>query len=372
MILGMEIGMFIMGVYALATGRMTLWRNRVVHGPVARFLGLVAMAPVPLTVLLAVGPRALVTRHDPSHRWHLVALEVGAISLCIVVIYVLGILWSGLGTTTTGEAEQNAFRRAYPGQFGGSPLSIEGLQQPQKRRSPLTAMSFLLLGLAIAAGVVAGLGISRPAASTRETKPPGDPDRHGDQYDAADPPEQVPDGVDARLLSPGAKIYLSNLQEFAWKAGAPGWRFGKAGDLGAPGEPRLIQFHSQKTTRSLSMHPPDRGYTRVCYYLGRRAQVLRATTGLSDDEPQQTPQPTRFLVLGDGKLLWQSGIHGDSNSSSVIDLDVSRVNVLELRTHVMAASSTGSHAVWLQPYVVTKGATKGPHAPRAKKGNAVN
>lgn len=388
MLLGMEIALFIMGIAALTTGKMTLWKGRVVYGPGARFLGLVALAPVPLSfvmgvaVAIAMGPRALTIRHDPSLRWLIAGLEFSVIALCTTVIYALGAVWSAPGTAPPVETEQDAFRRAYPERFGGSPFSVEPVQgatnlstmgllstprsepagpttqQPPKRRPVRTALNYILMGIAATAGVIAGYGINRPAANTVETRPQGDPDGNGDKYDAADPPDHLPDRVDRRLLTPGAKLYLSNQPEFAWKPGAPGWTFGKAGDLGAPGAPRLIQFHSQKTTLSLSMHPPDRGYTRVCYYLARRAQLLHATAGLSDDDPHQTPQPTRFLVLGDGKLLWQSKIHRDSNFASVIDLDVSQVNVLELRTHVMAGTSTGCHAVWLQPYVLTKGARK--------------
>src|SRR5262249_5602912 len=145
------------------------------------------------------------------------------------------------------------------------------------------------------------------------------------------------------------------LQEFAWKPGRPGWRFGKAGKLGTVEQPqRLILFGGAAAPKGLSMHPPDTGYTRICYYLDNRAQTLNVKGGVSDDDRQTKPNPTRFVILVDGQVLWRSPWIEEFGTASTLSLDVSQATILELRTFVESGNSTGSHAVWLDPYVVVK------------------
>ena len=154
---------------------------------------------------------------------------------------------------------------------------------------------------------------------------------------------------------------MSDLPEFAWKPGAGGWTFGKAGSLGNLAQPKaMILFHGQTPAKGLSMHPPRVGYARVCYDLARRAQTLDAKVCLSEDDKQVRPNPTHFEVFGDGKVLWRSPpLRTYGEASGFTDRDVSQVNVLELRTYVDAGDDLGSHAVWVNPFVVVKQETKG-------------
>src|SRR5438552_1663107 len=48
MILGMEIGMIIFGIVTLTTGKLTLSKSKVVTGSLARHLGFLLLAPVPV------------------------------------------------------------------------------------------------------------------------------------------------------------------------------------------------------------------------------------------------------------------------------------------------------------------------------------
>ena len=48
MILGAEIAMLVLGFMTLATGKMSLGKQRVVGSPLARQLGFVLLLPIPL------------------------------------------------------------------------------------------------------------------------------------------------------------------------------------------------------------------------------------------------------------------------------------------------------------------------------------
>jgi hypothetical protein len=54
MILGMEIGMLVVGLIALCTGKLTLSKKRVVTGGWARGIGVVLLMPLPLAFLAGV------------------------------------------------------------------------------------------------------------------------------------------------------------------------------------------------------------------------------------------------------------------------------------------------------------------------------
>ena len=89
---------------------------------------------------------------------------------------------------------------------------------------------------------------------------------------------------------------------------------------------------------------------------GGAGAAVRGAVADSEDEKNSVgaPQPTRFLVLGDGAVLWRSesirayGVRQDFN------INVSNVRVLELRTFVENGNCTGSHAAWVDPYVTVK------------------
>lgn len=72
--------------------------------------------------------------------------------------------------------------------------------------------------------------------------------------------------------------------------------------------------------------------------------------GVSDHDPRVKPSPTRFVVMGDGKVIWRSTSVRGYGWAGWIKLDVHFVDVLELR--VYAEEGLGlAHAIWLNPYV---------------------
>ena len=95
MILGAEIGLLIMGIYALATGKLTLTKRRVVRGTRARLLAIIALLPIPITVLLGmilgiifIGQGRSVSGSE--FRWMATGIEAGVVVLCVIALYAIG------------------------------------------------------------------------------------------------------------------------------------------------------------------------------------------------------------------------------------------------------------------------------------------
>jgi hypothetical protein len=385
MILGMEIALLCAGLYALATGRFTVTRNRVVHGAPARFLGFLALLPFPLCIGYGFlrGADMAARGQDPSQLasdWNMIAVEAGVVILSAIVVFGLGaVLAEPVQSRSRSHdlSDDERFRRAHPERFGGPVIDTAyqqgatklrtaalfeqraarppdvALRPPERGRAPLSGcMVFILiaflLGIVTVAIQQSGISLFPPAAPEEQAL--GDPNTAWKHLEVADPPPQLP-GLDPRLQQPGARVYLSDLPEFAFKPGSPGWGFGKAGALGTPGFPnQRVRFLDKAIDKSLCLHPHDVGYTRVCYRLGQRAQALHVEVCVSDHDPRVKPSPSRFVVMGDGKVIWRSTSVRGYGYAGWIKLDVHFVDVLELR--VYAEEGLGlAHAVWLNPYV---------------------
>jgi hypothetical protein len=88
-----EIAMLIFGIIALATGKIKLSRNVVVRGPMARVIGLVLMAPIPLSLAvgLAIGTAFVIKGKTVTEvPWGIRLIEPVIALICGVVALVMG------------------------------------------------------------------------------------------------------------------------------------------------------------------------------------------------------------------------------------------------------------------------------------------
>jgi hypothetical protein len=95
MILGAEIALVVLGIYALVKGKLTLTKKKVVYGTPARLLAIIAFLPMPLSLMIGViyGVVLTVKGQDvtsPGVRLTMIGIEAGVLILCTAALYGLG------------------------------------------------------------------------------------------------------------------------------------------------------------------------------------------------------------------------------------------------------------------------------------------
>jgi hypothetical protein len=159
-------------------------------------------------------------------------------------------------------------------------------------------------------------------------------------------------GKPRTLFAAGPRVYLSDLEETAVRAGP--WPFSNNGVIGPDRHP--IKVNGVPSPKGLGLHPPDSpGDAAVSYRLGRQAAVFKAAVALNDTCAFTFSQAV-FEVSGDGKRLWQSAPVGKDTPAQECRVDVSGVDVLELRV-ASQGSHFGLHAVWVEPRLLQKADT---------------
>lgn len=139
MVRGAEIGLLVMGLIALCTGKLTLFKGRVVYGPAARVLGLIACAPFPLSflagVVYGIAKRGAINPASDSFRWTMFVIEFSIVIACLALIYIIGLAIADPAGVQGGERK--------------SALDIS-INEPVPPAAPSNVKGFLL---------IAGLGV---------------------------------------------------------------------------------------------------------------------------------------------------------------------------------------------------------------------
>ena len=73
--------------------------------------------------------------------------------------------------------------------------------------------------------------------------------------------------------------------------------------------------------------------------------------GIANSEEGMGNGSVRFLIKGDGKLLWKSKKINGGNKAIQVNLDINGIQVLELAVEDMGDGISGDHAVWAQPTI---------------------
>ena len=188
---------------------------------------------------------------------------------------------AGFTASTPAPAAPKNVQPDKPAPSGGT----KGIALP-KNLTPWIAVGVFgaLLSLVILA-VGAGLGIFCISQAQERPRREGPFRAVFQAHEIADTPRHKPFDVDPALQKAEGKVFLSDLKEFAWQPGPQGWSFGKNGQLGSMWVPNgRVIIQGVVAEKALSMHPPERGYTRVCYALGRNAKSLQGAAAISEDE----------------------------------------------------------------------------------------
>ncbi len=257
-------------------------------------------------------------------------------------VYVLGFPFGNTLSTnrgnpaiTIGKCSISSIRRDDRDQV--ALVQIDGALNPGNSGGPVVDSQGRLVGVAVATvkpEIGSGIGFAIPASKLTPLLP-------GKTTDSA--PE--------KLFTKTPRIFLSDLEEYNVKPGL--WPFTNNGRLGDPDD-NIIVINSFKSPKGLSMHPPEQDYAAASYRLRKQAALFRAEVALNDSS---TPLSAAvFEVWGDGKRLWRSKAINQLIYSQRCRIDVSKVDVLELRVN-STGSPFGLHAVWYEPRLLEKANT---------------
>ena len=131
-------------------------------------------------------------------------------------------------------------------------------------------------------------------------------------------------------------VWLSSLD---LKQMTAGWGAPRK-DAGIVGKPITIGGHQYKN--GIGTHAPS----RFRLDLGGKAKRFLVHVGVDDDAGGQGS--VKFIVAGDGKTLWQSGLLTGRMPAVPVDLNVTGVKVLVLRVTDGDDGSTSDHADWAE------------------------
>lgn len=100
MVLIGEIVLLVVGIMALVKGKLTLSKKHVLYGTPARLVGLIGMAPLPLSFAggMAIGIY-YAAQGKPfdvgTHYGKLALMEIGILISCVVAMYAIGARFAG-------------------------------------------------------------------------------------------------------------------------------------------------------------------------------------------------------------------------------------------------------------------------------------
>ena len=153
--------------------------------------------------------------------------------------------------------------------------------------------------------------------------------------------------ADTKSAAPGSEdnaVFLSDLPEMNARV-QDGCKFGKNGNMGFSGN--RIASRGVLSSKGLGMHPPPNNAAQVSYRLDKQFRTFKATVALNDTSGGSY-SPLRFVVLGDGRKLWESNPVQKRGDDQECTVNVKGIDTIELLV-TCSGGSGGAHAVWIEP-----------------------
>ncbi len=157
------------------------------------------------------------------------------------------------------------------------------------------------------------------------------------------------DGVVAASAKRESPQFLSEMEAFDVRRGP--WPFISRA---------VILPNGERCEHSLQMHPPSSGYSSAKYRLESKSSTLVGSVVITRGSTGLPPMsPISFVVLGDGKVLWQSNPIQSLDSPQAFQANVRHVNQLELRV-VCPGFNERAHAFFCDPQLLKVAAKSNP------------
>jgi len=163
---------------------------------------------------------------------------------------------------------------------------------------------------------------------------------------------EAPGGPD----EPGKTVWLDELDV---RLSQCGWRSTQR-NKSVEGQP--LRLRGQRYERGVGTHSPG----LFCINLSAGSRRFTAVVGI-DDEVREAGS-VEFKIVGDGKLLWRSGIVRGRDPAKKVDVDVAGVKLLKLIVTTGGDNYGSDHADWADARFEVTGAR--PRAVRAPEPSA--
>lgn len=145
-------------------------------------------------------------------------------------------------------------------------------------------------------------------------------------------------------------VWLSSLD---LKQMTTGWSDAKA-DRGVAGQP--LSIAGRKFEHGVGTHAAS----RIRINLGGNAERFLAQVGVDDGAGGQGS--VEFIVMGDGRVLWKSGVLKGTEAAKLLDVNVTGVRTLDLRATDGGDGASHDHADWAEARIVMKAGATPPVA----------
>ena len=150
------------------------------------------------------------------------------------------------------------------------------------------------------------------------------------------------------LLLPAQTPKTLSLDELDLSSVTNGWKSPQAGrSVGG----NALQAGSRQAARGLGVHAPS----AATVSLDGQADRFTASVGV-DDEATDSPGSVEFLVLGDGRELWRSGVMKKGDPAKPVDVPLAGIRTLVLQVTDGGDGVAGDHADWLDAAISYHGA----------------
>lgn len=143
-------------------------------------------------------------------------------------------------------------------------------------------------------------------------------------------------------------VWLSSLD---LKQMTTGWGAAQA-DRGVAGQP--LSIGGKKFARGVGTHAAS----KLRVNLGGNASRFVAQVGVDDSAEGQGS--VEFIVVGDGRMLWQSGLLTGGKPAVPVDIDIAGVQTLGLRVTEGEDGASHDHADWADARISMKDGAAGP------------
>jgi len=122
-----------------------------------------------------------------------------------------------------------------------------------------------------------------------------------------------------------------------------GWSVAKAGK-GVAGQP--LSINGRKFDNGVGTHAAS----KMRLDLGGKAKIFSALVGVDDGSGGKGS--VEFLVIGDGKVLWKSGVRTGGQPALAVNVNLAGVRTLELRATDGGDGASNDHADWAEAAIL--------------------